>query len=238
MVGFILKTIDYQDHSKLLYLYTEEGLKSMLARGVKKMNSPWRHLAQANNLIEVSLSKAKLPTVKEAKLLDYYPLIKADIYKQTTLQVIGEYLYYNLTEDDDHAKLFGFLKKLTHALSNQSQTLEILALFELKFLHFLGYSPGLRRCLKCEEKTQVNYDINSGSLVCPKHQPKQPNFIQKDIYKAMQTLYLCDINHYQPLNLNKQDVKKLTEVTTTLFSMHLGFISKAKKVLMSLYFGG
>lgn len=238
MEGFILRTIDYQDHAKLLYVYTETGLKSLIARGVKKMNSPWRHLAQTTNLIAMDISKGKLPTLKDATLLDYYPAIKNDLIKQTVFNAVCEYIYYNITDEDDHVKLFNFIKKVAKTLETTEHPLETLFVFELKFLHFLGYSPGLRACHQCGQKETLLYDVNLGSLSCAKHQNPQHTHVDKTIYQPMQIFYLCDITTVQPLDLNSTTQQKLNDVTTSLFEMHLGFRSKAKKVLCSLYFGG
>ncbi len=238
MEAIVLRTIDYQDHAKLLYVYTETGIKSLIARGVKKMNSPWRHLAQVTNLLEIDLSKGKLPTLKEAKLLDYYPTIKNDLIKQTVFNAVCEYVYYNVTDDDHHPKLFNFIKKLAKTLETSKHPLEILAIFELKFLHFLGYSPGLKDCHQCGTKENLRYDITIGALICAAHQNLNHTHVSQTIYQPMQVFYRCDIQTYQPLNLDTTTQQKLNDVTTSLFEMHLGFKSKAKKVLSSLYFGG
>ena len=65
--AIVLKSLDYKDSSKILYLYTESGLQSIIAHGVKKMNSINRFLSQNGNLIKVSFSKGNFPSLKEGQ---------------------------------------------------------------------------------------------------------------------------------------------------------------------------
>ncbi|MFW5893244.1 MAG: DNA repair protein RecO, partial [Bacillota bacterium] len=142
--GFILRTIDYKDTSRLLYAYTRKGHISMIARGVKKMTSPLRHQAQTHMRLEMDLSKGNLPTLKEARLIDHYPNIKADFIRSNALYAVSELIYFNVTGDDDHEKLYPFLIKVANALDASKAPLEILAIFEMKLLHFEGIGLNLK----------------------------------------------------------------------------------------------
>jgi len=149
MEGHILRTIDYKESSMLLYVYTEKGIKSMIARGVKKLDSPLRHLAQPSNRIEMTLTSGNLPTLKEAMLIDRLPEIKDDFIKSTIMGLINELIYKTVTSDDNHPKLYGFLHKFTAALKTTDAPLELMLVFELKMLYFLGYAIPLRQCHVC-----------------------------------------------------------------------------------------
>jgi DNA repair protein RecO (recombination protein O) len=54
--AFVLNSLDYKDSSRILYLYTEKGHISVIAHGVKKLNSINRFLSQNGNLIKLSIS--------------------------------------------------------------------------------------------------------------------------------------------------------------------------------------
>ena len=63
--AFVLNSLDYKDNSRILYLYTEKGHISVLAHGVKKLNSINRFLSQNGTLIKLSITSAKFPSLKE-----------------------------------------------------------------------------------------------------------------------------------------------------------------------------
>ena len=49
--GIVLKTIDYQENSKILYIMTAKGLKSAIVRGAKSLRSIWATTQCLNTLL-------------------------------------------------------------------------------------------------------------------------------------------------------------------------------------------
>ena len=232
--GFILKTIDYKDTSKLLYAYTEKGHASMLARGVKKMQSPLRHQAQTHMRLEMDLSKGNLPTLKEAKLLDHYPTIKADFIRSNVLYAISELIYYNVHQDDNHAKLYPFLLKIADTLKTTDAPLEILAIFEMKLLHFEGIGMNMRACDVCGETENLILDGDAGVLVCEAHAESAHHLFDHAVASALQYFYYVDILKFTPRGLSDVEMRLIFEITDGLYSSHLGYHGKAKAILKSL----
>ena len=232
--GFILKTIDYKDTSKLLYAYTKKGHISMIARGVKKMNSPLRHQAQTHMRLKMDLSSGKLPTLKEAQLIDHFPKIKADFIRSNCLYAISELIYHNVHPDDNHEKLYPFLLKVADTLKTTDTPLEALAIFEMKLLNFEGVGLNLRACDVCGRKEGLILDADSGVLVCETHANKAHHLIGENIAKAIQYFYYVDILTFVPMRLSEQEMRLVFEITDGLYKDHLGFHGKAKAILKSL----
>ncbi len=232
--AYILRTIDYQEHSKLIYMYTASGIKSGLARGVKKMQSPLRHLMQTGMLLSVDLSKGKLPTIKDAEMLTYYKSIKEDLIKTTIVSVINELIYYNVSDHDDHQKLFQFIKKVLDALSLSDSPLEILNVFELKFLYFLGYGIQFNRCSACSKVEPLFFDSHSGMVFCEEHLEHHQHALDKEAFAPLQYFLHVDIEKFKPLNLDKQKHQRLQAIIDDLYDVHLSARPKAKKILKSL----
>lgn len=232
--GFILRTIDYKDTSKLLYAYTKEGHVSMLARGVKKMQSPLRHQAQTHMRLSMDLSKGTLPTLKEATLLDHYPAIKADFIRSNVLYSISELIYHNVHQDDDHQKLYPFLMKITETLKTTEAPLEVLAIFEMKLLHFEGIGMNLRACDVCGEKGNLILDGDAGVLVCEEHADPAHHLFDHTIATALQYFYYIDILKFSPRGMSDVEMRLVFEITDGLYSSHMGYRGKAKAILKSL----
>ncbi len=234
MRAYILKTIDYGDHGKILKAYTETGPISMIARGAKKMESPLRHMTQSSMLIEADLAKGELPTLKEARLLDYFPAIKDDFDKSTVLQCVNELIYVNVGEDD-HERLFDFLMRFIGRLLETDAPFELLALFELKFLWFLGAGIHLKDCHLCHTKADLCYDSREGALICV-NCAKDPTRIYhgKEIPALLQYYYYADLAAFRPQRPDKTDMKIVLELTDALYAMHLGYKGRAKGILKSL----
>ncbi len=232
--AYILRTIDYQEHSKLVYFYTPNGQSSAIARGVKKMDHPLRHLVQPGTLASFSFSKGKLPTVKDAEKRFYYPTIKSDLVKTTVLSTVNDLIYYNVTDTDDNAKLFGFLKKFIHQLSITEHPLELLMVFEMKLLAFLGYLVNFKHCYQCQETEVLKMEIGSGLIACSKHQDPQRDYISYDTYAPLKYYLHCDILSFTSLSLENETLKQLYRIIDELYTTNLQFSSKAKKLLTTL----
>lgn len=231
MEGHILRTIDYKESSMLLYVYTEKGIKSMIARGVKKLDSPLRHLAQTSNRLEMTLTKGNLPTLKEATLVDRLPEIKDDFIKSTIMGLINELIYKTVTNDDNHPKLYAFLHKFTAALKTSDAPLELMLVFELKMLHFLGYAIPLRRCHVCGARETLMFDVHEGALVCEKHTNANHVHYDQAIYLPMQYYYYVDITTFKKRGVTGETFKTIHKITEQLERMHLGFTPRARTIL-------
>ncbi len=232
--AYILKTIDYQEHSKLVYLYTPEGQKSALARGVKKMQNPLRHLVQAGTLATITLSKGTLPTLKEGTIERYTKAIKEDLIKTTILSTVNDLIYYNVTETDDHPKLFRFLKKFIHALNAREDSLELLMVFEMKLLAFLGYLIQFKHCYLCSETEDLVMEEGTGLIACPRHKNPERKLIPAALYHPLHYYLHCDVLTFKSQNIDLKQQKALMQIIDALYQNHLAFSSKAKKLLMTL----
>jgi len=235
--AYILKTIDYGDHGKILKTYTVEGVKSMLARGAKKMESPLRHMCQPSMLIEADIGKGDLPTVKDANLLDHFPAVKDDFDKSTVLQCVNELIYVNVG-DDNHEKLFDFLMRFIRRLAELDAPFELLALFELKLLWFLGAGVHLKDCHLCHKKEDLRYDSREGALVCADCAKDASRLYHKEEIPALlQYYYYADLAAFRPKRPTQAALKTVLELTDALYAMHLDYKGRAKSILKSLLDG-
>ena len=137
--AIVLRSLDYKDSSKILYLYTEKGLTSVIAHGVKKMNSQFRVLSQAGNLISLSMSQSKFPSLKDGVLINEFETLRKDLFAFTYVSHILELINNTIPEDSNHLKMFLFLKKIFFKMNDGIDPETLSFIFELKLLYFLGY---------------------------------------------------------------------------------------------------
>jgi len=232
--GYIIRTIDYKETSKLLYVYTEHGIISMIARGVKKMNSPMRHVAQSGMLANFTITEGKLPTLKEAELINYYKHTKQDFDKHSIMHSLHDYIYYNTHDHDNHKKLFLFLEKVLSRLDESALTHELLLVFELKYLHFLGAGVNFKHCEQCQTTNDLVFDLSQSTVMCKKHASATHQLYDASLTNYLRTFYYCDVLTLDLTITHDYEVKVLYELTDALYQTHLGFNSKAKSILKTL----
>ncbi len=229
MIVYTTKTIPYQEHAKLVYAYGEEGLVSFLARGVMKLDSPLSFAAEPFRLLDITLSKGSLPTLKEATLLNRYELAKKDLVKTMIHHVIGETLSKNIAPEDDHLKLLGLLMKVFTHLEKSPDPLSYLTVFLLKTFYFLGFGLHLGQCDECENHHALGYDLFRLKTVCELHGASS---YDQHIYQLITSYLKADL---EKDTLSKLiDGPKILEAIGRLFEEHLAFQSKALKELLRL----
>ncbi len=225
MKVYIIKTVDYQEHSRLMYGLSDQGMVSMLARGVKKMNHPLRHLAHPGMLLDVTLTQGKLPTVKDATVVSHYPAAKADLVKLTVHHLCGEIVYHNVTQDDDYPKLFTFMQRTFQALETHPNAIDIALLFELKMLAFLGFALGFSRQSQRRAFNHSTYEI----------EPIQAThtLLEETIYEDFRLLYYADVSDLKPRHFTIETQRMYLEITHQLYLKHLDFKAQSKALLLS-----
>ena len=231
--GVILKTIDYQEHSKLVYLYTPSGKISALARGVKKLNSPLRHAIQTGTLASFDLSKGSLPTIKDVQHLHHYTHVRHDLLKTTVRSVVNEIIYVTVTESDNHEKLFPFIKKFYQALDTTPYETELLMVFEMKMLAFLGYFINFNQCNQCQKTTDLWMSLPYGTVFC-KHHLQESSALAEKHFTPLKYYLHVDINAFETQALKTEQIKKLYKIIDELYETHLALKVKAKSIMNTL----
>lgn len=232
--GFVCKTLDYKDSSKILYLYTELGNISVVARGVKKLNNKNRFLAQNGNLIRFTKTRGEFPSLKEGELINDYQNTKLDLDTYTLINHILELVHYTIDEYSDHVKMFDFLKRL-FSLFNQGYNPETLTfVFELKLLYFLGYGLHFKGCSVCDDHDDLVYSISNGGLICRKHLKEHQEFFDDSIYNTIKTLYYTDINEYQDIELSKNERIMLRHIIDMTIDEFISYKTKSREIMKQI----
>ena len=226
MKAIILKTIPYQESAKLLYAYTPDGLKSMIGRGLYKMSSPLRLAADPFKLIDIDLSKSKLPTLKAVRLVAHYPKTKANYEKTLMPHIIGETILKNVTDDDDHPKLFSLLVKTLEGIEQSPDGFDFLALFMVKLIYFLGFGLGLGACQVCGRTDSLGFLSRDLTCVCEAHGANAADIMR---YETLVTWLKAEARTYQA-PVREAAFKKATfQLITHLYDTHLAFNAHAFK---------
>ncbi len=232
--AIVLKSLDYKDSSKILYLYTKSGLKSVIAHRVKKMNNINRFLSQNGNLIYITFSNGSFPSLKEGELLNDYPNIKKDILAYAYVNHIMELTNNTISEDSDHLKMFNFLKKL-FILFDEEKDPEILCfIFELKLLYFLGYGLNFKQCSICNENNNLVFSVDNGGLVCKEHLTMIQQSFDSSIYLLLSKMYYINIDEYIDIELTKNERIIIRNIIDQLFDQYVSYKTKSRKIIQQL----
>ena len=232
--AIVLRSLDYKDSSKILYLYTDEGLKSVIAHSVKKMNSINRFLSQNGNLIKLNFTKSDFPSLKEGELVNDYPNIKKDLVSYTYMNHIMELIGNTIPADSDHLKLYSFVKRL-FLLFDEGYDPEVLSfIFELKLLYFLGYGLNFKECNICSSKDDLVFSTENGGLICSEHLSLNQSSYGPEVYINIMKLYVIDINKTLVPILEKNDKVILRHIIDVLYEDYVSYKTKSRGIIRQI----
>lgn len=232
--GIVCKTLDYKDSSKILYIYTDKGNVSVVARGVKKLNNVNRFLSQVGNMISFTKTKGEFPTLKEGELVNDYPNIQLDLETYTFVTHILELLNGTIDEHSNHVKMFHFIERILTLFNKGIDSETLSFIFELKLLYFLGYGVNFKSCQRCGKQDDLVYSISDGGLICSHHLPPHSEVYDKTIYSILKVLYYMDIDQYEELDLNKNERIMIRHIIDVSFEEFVSFRTKSRSILKQL----
>lgn len=226
--GIIIKTINYSDSSKILYLLTPYGMQSLLAKGAKKIKSPIRHLTQTITKISFNKSKsANLPVLINGDILNDYSNIKQDLEMQTYASHIFE-LVYKMSNEMDYQRLYDFVSKVLDEFITTKDPEFMTFVFELKYLYLMGLAPVFSRCVECDSDERVGFDVYKGGMVCNNHVSRytvKDNDVVLSIYKLYQ---------YQYGGLFDIDRRQIRLIIDQYYEHYLNYRSKSRDLLNNI----
>ncbi len=180
--GLIYKLQDYQETSKLLFVYTSYGKYTLVAKGAKNYKSAYMSYDYLT-LILFNLNEAKsIQTLKESQIEDYFSEIKSDYRKVMHASLILKAIEL-FTDDLPHERLFNLIIWL---LSFKDLELAAITLY-IKLTYALGYELSF-------DKEYEGFDLTLGRTVNHvKSLNKEETTVLKTLYYLKEEILLDEV---------------------------------------------
>ncbi|MCW9706421.1 DNA repair protein RecO [Fodinibius salsisoli] len=118
--AIIFKTVDYQESSKIVTMFTREhGKIALMVRGAKKPKNKFSGLIEIGNLLDVIYyykSSRSVQILSEASYLEKLMNLRIDFEKMATMTSAIELISQLLHENEVNKPLFNFSQKMLHWL--------------------------------------------------------------------------------------------------------------------------
>jgi DNA repair protein RecO (recombination protein O) len=181
-IGYVIRTQDYSETSRILKVLTREvGVISLIAKGARRPDSRFGAALELLTLSEfVYYDREGLKTLSQASLLKPHLELKGDYERLTIALRCARVVYRALEEDHPEERVFKLFEELLRALSQRGgREDENLALYELAFtlklLAQLGWAPQLERCTGCQERPKrAWFSLEQGGLLCERCRSGNP----------------------------------------------------------------
>jgi len=168
--GVVIRTRDYGESHKLVWLFTrEQGKVSVMARGAKKPKSRFSAVTQPFTHGEyVWFSGGSgLPTLSQADLIHAHHLLRSDLEKTAIAAYLSELLDRLTEEKEPHPHMFALWTSTLSLLETETDADILRHIFELKVLEMAGYRPYLDGCTRCKRAVlPVRFSVRHGGFLC------------------------------------------------------------------------
>jgi DNA repair protein RecO (recombination protein O) len=209
MEGLIYKVQPYQEHARLLFVYTKEGKKTLLAQGSQKVNHPSRILAQYLTHIEFKEGTKSFLTLAESKILNDFSKIKSDYHKTQSAAIILEIIDHLIVDEYQHDQIYD---EMMQALSAPDISLSSLS-FSLKILKPLGYAIDMN----ADGRKVKGLNIENGCLIYEGEQ----DIIDLDIKESISLLKLMFQPYLDLEPIELEILKKIKNFILKYYQYHL-----------------
>lgn len=237
--GIILKSIKYQENSRIISVITKDGMESLLVRGSSNLKS--KNFTLSNELTKIAFSKTKgkgFDIVTTGKVVDNYSNTKQEFPRLYNALEIIEVAYVLSDHIDNFELFYDFLDQILKKV-NESEYFDIFTfIFKLKTLYLLGVGPIFNYCVKCHKKEEnMKFDFYSGGTVCKDDDQIATSLFTQDAINEIKFLYLTKLEFLSEEVMNKiprKDDQEIKKFINLYYNHYLGFTSKVDKVLKKI----
>ena len=226
--GLVLRETQYKDNDKLLSILTREaGLITAKARGVKSQKSKLRSGCGLLTYSSFSLyEKNGFYTITEADPIEMFSRLRQDL----ELLSLGTYFAQVLETVSSHGQsdpeVLSLGLNCLYALDRLDKPQAMMkAVFELRLMCLIGYTPMLEECAACGSGDASCFLLEQGTLLCEVCRQTVPVgnrlTLSGGVLAAMRHITGCEKKQLLSFALPESSLRELGEATEKFMQAQL-----------------
>ena len=232
--GIIVREIPYGETSKIIHVYTSEGIISIMCKGARTLKSPFRAttLKFTYGKFYVFYKENKLSTLKNVDIINPLSKIKNDIFLLSYINYLTELTTQVIKQTTDNIYedyIFAILK-----IESGLDPLIITNIIEIKYLDYLGVGLNLNACVSCGAKTNIiTIDGDRGGYICANCYQNEI-IVDKKTIELLRMYYYVDIKSISKLKISDKVKNEINYFLNTYYDRYTGLYLKSKDFLKKL----
>lgn len=232
--GMIIREIPYGETSKIIHVYTADGVASIMCKGAKQLKSPFRAttLKFTYGRFNIYYKENKLSTLKSVDVINPLSKIKNDITLLSYVNYITELTTQVLKQTNDNIYedyINGILK-----IESGLDPLVIANILEIKYLDYLGVGLNLDSCVSCGSKANIiTIDGDRGGYICSNCY-RNELIVDRKTIELLRMYYYVDIKSISKLKISDKVKNEINLFLNTYYDRYTGLYLKSKDFLKKL----
>ena len=232
--GIIIREIPYGETSKIIHVYTKEGIITIMCKGAKSMKSPFRAttLKFTYGKFNIYYKENKLSTLHSVDIINPLSKIKNDITLLSYVNYITELTTQVLkqTTNNLYEDYISAILKIEEGLD----PLILANILEIKYLDDLGVGLNLDSCVSCGSKASIiTIDGDRGGYICSNCYQNELIVDQKAL-GLLRMYYYVDIKSISKLKISDKVKNEINYFLNAYYDRYTGLYLKSKDFLKKL----
>lgn len=227
--GIVISEYPFEETSKIIKIFTKDGIISVIAKGAKKLKSPFFSVTSklSYGVFNIVYKENNLSKLVDADILNDYRNIKKDIIKTSYATYITE-LVTKVYKHDSNKNIFVLYMQSLDKIGEGYDPLVISDILRLKLLDYLGIKPIIDRCVECGNTTDIA-TISSyyGGYIC-KNCLRNEKIVSIKTISLIRGLYYVDISKIKKLDIPDIVKRELNEFIDDYYDRYSGIYLKSK----------
>lgn len=233
--GIIVREIPYGETSKIIHVYTVEGIISIMCKGAKSLKSSFRAttLKFTYGKFNIYYKENKLSTLSSVDIINPLSKIKNDIVLLSYLNYLTELTTQVLkqTTDNLYEDFINAILKIELGLD----PLVIANILEIKYLDNLGVGLNLDSCVSCGSKVNIiTIDGDRGGYICSNCYQNEI-IVDKKTIELLRMYYYVDIKSISKLKISDKVKNEINHFLNVYYDRYTGLYLKSKDFLKKLF---
>ena len=232
--GIIFKEIPYGETSKIIQVFTNEGIIGVMCKGAKALKSPFRAvtLKFTYGKFNIYYKENKLSILESVDIINNFRRIKGDIVLLSYLNYITELTSQVIKQASDN--LYDLYINTVLKMEDGLDPLILTNILEIKYLDYLGVGLNLEECVGCGAKANIlTIDGDRGGYVCVNCYQNEI-IVDKKTIEMLRKYYYVEVKSISKLKISNQVKQEIDHFLNTYYERYTGLYLKSKNFLDKL----
>ncbi len=232
--GIIIKEIPYGETSKIIHVYTKDGVVGIMCKGAKTLKSPFRAttLKFTYGRFNIYYKENKLSTLASVDIINPLSTLKNDIILLSYLNYLTELTEQVIKQSTEniYEDFITTILKINDGLD----PIIMCNILEIKFLDYLGVGLNLDACIGCGSTTNIiTIDGDRGGYICQKCFQDEI-IVEPKTIELLRMYYYVEIKSISKLKISEKIKDEINRFLDTYYDRYTGLYLKSKNFLKKL----
>ena len=229
--GIIIKEIPYGETSKIIHVYTKDGIIGIMCKGAKTLKSPFRAttLKFTYGSFNIYYKENKLSTLTSVDIINPLSVIKNDIILLSYLNYLVELTEQVIkqTTENTYQDFITTILKINDGLD----PIIMCNILEIKYLDYLGVGLNLDACIGCGSTSNIiTIDGDRGGFICQKC-CQDEIIVEPKTIELLRMYYYVEIKSISKLKISEKVRDEINRFLDTYYDRYTGLYLKSKNFL-------